>query len=374
MKIGIDARLYGSSAKGIGRYVKELIENLEKTDLENEYLIFLNQQGFEEYQPQNKNFRKISVNIREYSILEQILWPRILAGYKLDYVHFPHFNVPLFYSRPFVVTIHDLIHWQHSKEASTKNCILANFKKLIFRIVVRSAVNRAKKIFVVSETIKKELLNEFKISPDKVVVTYEGAHNMGDLLKNPGENNILNRIKSPYLFYVGNAYPHKNLYFLAKSFLSATSQLPEDLYLVLAGRKDYFYEQLEQKIKDLPNNEKIYLLGEVTDRELSLLYQNALVYVFPSLAEGFGLPGLEAMANNLPVLASEISPLPEVYGEAALYFNPKNENDLAEKIIKIYKDQKLRESLIAKGREQVKKYSWEKCAKETLAVYNSLKK
>ena len=86
------------------------------------------------------------------------------------------------------------------------------------------------------------------------------------------------------------------------------------------------------------------------------------------------MPGLEAMANNLPVLASEIGPLPEVYGEAALYFNPKNENDLAEKIIKIYKDQKLRESLIAKGREQVKKYSWEKCAKETLAVYNSLKK
>ncbi|MEK7580451.1 MAG: glycosyltransferase family 1 protein [Patescibacteria group bacterium] len=374
MRIGIDARLYGSSAKGIGRYVKELIENLEKTDLENEYFIFLNQQGFEEYQPQNKNFRKILVNIREYSISEQILWPRILMSYNLDYVHFPHFNVPLFYFRPFVVTIHDLIHWQHNKEASTKSCFLANFKKFIFRMVIRSAVSRAKKIFVVSETIKKELLSEFKISSDKVIVTYEGAYDVKSIFEDSKNINILNRVKKPYLFYVGNAYPHKNLYFLAKSFLSATNQLSEDLYLVLAGRKDYFYEQLEQKIKNLPNNKKIYLLGEVTDQELSLLYQNALAYVFPSLAEGFGLPGLEAMANNLPVLASEIGPLPEVYGEAALYFNPKNENDLAEKIIKIYKDQKLRESLIAKGREQVKKYSWEKCAKETLAVYNSLKK
>ncbi len=374
MKIGIDARLYGSSAKGIGRYVKELIENLEKTDSKNEYFIFLNRRGFEEYQPQNKNFRKISVNIREYSIFEQILWPRILMSYKLDYVHFPHFNVPLFYFRPFVVTIHDLIHWQHSKEASTKSCILANLKKVIFRMVVRSAVNRAKKIFVVSETIKKELLSEFKISSEKIIVTYEGAYDTKDIFEDSKNINILNRVKSPYLFYVGNAYPHKNLYFLAKSFLSATSQLPEDLYLVLAGRKDYFYEQLEQKIKDLPDNEKIYLLGEVTDQGLSLLYQNALAYVFPSLAEGFGLPGLEAMANNLPVLASEIGPLPEVYGGAALYFDPKNENDLAEKIIKIYQDQKLRESLIAKGREQVKKYSWEKCARETLAVYNSLKK
>jgi len=374
MKIGIDARLYGSTAKGIGRYVKELIENLEKTDLENEYFIFLNRQGFEEYQPQSKNFRKILVNIREYSILEQILWPRILTSYKLDYVHFPHFNAPLFYFRLFVVTIHDLIHWQHSKEASTKSCLLANFKKSIFRIVVRSAVNRAKKIFVVSETIKKELLNEFKISPDKVIVTYEGAYDVKDIFEDSKSINILNRVKKPYLFYVGNAYPHKNLYFLVKSFLSTASKLPEDLCLVLAGRKDYFYEQLEQKIKDLPNNEKIYLIGEVTDQELSLLYQNALAYVFPSLAEGFGLPGLEAMANNLPVLVSEIGPLPEVYGEAALYFNPKNENDLAEKIIKIYEDQKLRESLVAKGREQVKKYSWEKCAKETLAVYNSLKK
>ena len=135
---------------------------------------------------------------------------------------------------------------------------------------------------------------------------------------------------------------------------------------------DYFYQRLQKLAKNLDLTEKVIFAGQVNDVDLSVLYQNALAYVFPSLMEGFGLPGLEAMAHNCPVVSSKAGALPEIYGSAALYFNPEKVQEIVEAIKKIIYDNALREELKKRGQAQIKKYSWDKCAKETLEVYRKV--
>ncbi len=179
------------------------------------------------------------------------------------------------------------------------------------------------------------------------------------------------KIKKPYLLYVGNAFPHKNLERLLSSFKIILKDEPH-LKLVLVGQIDYFYQRLEKLVQRLGLKTKVIFTGKVTDQELFWLYNNALVYVCPSLEEGFGLPGLEAMARNLPVICSNQGPLPEIYKQAAIYFNPENIQQMAEIILKVVSDEDLREKLKKAGQIQYQKYSWSQCAQETLVVYQTV--
>jgi glycosyltransferase involved in cell wall biosynthesis len=173
-------------------------------------------------------------------------------------------------------------------------------------------------------------------------------------------------IKQPYLLYVGNAYPHKNLEGLIKAYAEIEKEI-KNLSLVLVGKEDYFYNRLKQLAKNFSSN--IIFPGFVPDSELAALYQNATAYVFASFYEGFGLPPLEAMAHGLPVVSSSKTCLPEVLGDAALYFNPDDKEDMKNKIKQIIQDEKLRENLRSRGYLQAKKYSWQECAEKTLGVY-----
>lgn len=183
--------------------------------------------------------------------------------------------------------------------------------------------------------------------------------------------NLHNKIKKPYLLYVGNAYPHKNLERLLKAFKLILDKKPY-LNLILVGKMDYFYQRLGKLAKKLGLKDNIIFIGQVSDKELDWLYSNALIYVFPSLNEGFGLPGLEAMSKNLPVVCSNHGPLPEIYGSAAVYFNPEDIKEMASIILKVINNNKLMKKLKIFGQKQVKKYSWQKCAQETLNVYESI--
>jgi glycosyltransferase involved in cell wall biosynthesis len=173
---------------------------------------------------------------------------------------------------------------------------------------------------------------------------------------------------SPFILYVGNAYPYKNLERLVESFDLLDRP---DYQLVLVGKKDYFYERLQTFIaqRGLKN---VIFTGFVSDGQLAWLYQHAAAYVFPSLSEGFGLPGLEAMAAGLPVISSNATCLPEVYGSAAHYFNPHDSADMATKIREVLDDDKLRQQLISAGQIRVKDFSWERMARETLEVYREV--
>jgi glycosyltransferase involved in cell wall biosynthesis len=369
MRIGIDARFFGPTAKGLGRYVEKLVENLETIDQgsKNEYIIFLRKENWDAYHPKNLNFKKVLANYPWYSLTEQIMMPIVIWQNKIDLMHFPHFNIPIFCPTKFIVTIHDLIalEFSRNKKTTTLAPLLYKIKCFCLLLILKIGLWRAKKIITVSKCIKNKIVNYFKISPEKIIVVYEGCDfGPKDYLK----KDLLSKlgIVKPYLLYVGNAYPHKNL----ENLIEVVGKLNLDCQLVLVGRKDFFYNRLEKEIANRDIAKKIIFAGQVSDEELTILYQNARVYVFPSLSEGFGLPGLEAMSCGLPVVASNSSCLPEIYGSAAVYFNPKNILDMKEKIEEVFTQEEIRQKLIKLGYEQVKKYSWKKCAEATLNVYN----
>ncbi len=186
------------------------------------------------------------------------------------------------------------------------------------------------------------------------------------------KSQILQKLKidQSYLLYVGNAYPHKNLERLIDAFEIISKQ--ENIKLVLVGKIDYFYNRLRKIIIDRGLEDKIILTDVISDEDLDCLYKNASLFVFPSLMEGFGLPGLEAMRRGLPVACSKIEVFSEIYGQAAQYFKPLDISDMAKIILDLIKNPIFKENLTKKGLEQVEKYSWEKCAKETLDIYQSL--
>ncbi|MFA6594546.1 MAG: glycosyltransferase family 1 protein [Candidatus Buchananbacteria bacterium] len=371
MKILIDARLYGTKHAGIGRYTQELIKNLEVADTQNKYVILLQRQNYDEYRPRNPNFKKYRADFRVYGFFEQILLPFLIYSHRPDLVHFTHFNVPLFFFGRYLVTIHDLIvsHYPSSR-ATTRHPLLYKFKLMAYRLVVSRAARRAQKIIAVSRYAQKDIARLLKIKPEKISVIYESADLPRESAIDQAE--LLKRLNvtGDYLLYVGSAYPHKNLEKLIEAFPIVLKQYP-DLKLVLAGKKTFFYQRLGEGIKEEFRN-KIILTGYLTDQELAGLYAKAKLYVFPSLMEGFGLPPLEAQSYGLPVVSADSSCLPEILGDSAVYFNPEDVKDMAEKIISVLADSNWQRQLADKGRENIKRFSWRKAAEETVELYNSI--
>ena len=393
MKIGIDARFVGPQGTGLGKYTEKLIENLQEIDQKNDYVIFLRKGNWDYLKFKNKNFKKIEANVPWYSVEEQIKLPKIFKSQNLDVLHVPHFNAPMFYNSQsrrlfglrerskltgkFIVTIHDLIHHNVKEQATTtKNPVTFRIKRFAYKKVIENAVKKSQKIIVPTSFTKKEILNNFKIDAGKIAITSEAAEEEYLVNQKPETRNqkLLEKfsIRKPFLIYVGNAYPHKNLEKLLKA-AKILAQNPEskiqNLNLVIVSARGIFTKRLESKIKELGIEKNVTLTGYISAQELPAIFKQAEAYVFPTLSEGFGIPGLNAMASGLPVICSNIPTLKEVYEDAAIYFDPSSEKDMAEKINKVLKDKKLKDSLIEKGSKQAKKYSWRKMAQETLKVY-----
>lgn len=349
MKIAIDARMYNES--GIGRYIRNLICNLQIIDKKNEYFI-LHLQNDLKYQD---NFKKINANFKWYGLTEQVKLPGLLKSLKPDLVHFPHFNAPVFYRGKFVVTIHDLIHQHFSMQRSTtRGPLIYKLKQLGYRRVFKNAINKSQKILVPSNFVKKQLTENYQISKEKIIVTPEAVDDKFSRIKTS------KKIDFPYIFYVGNAHPHKNIEGLIRAFRELRG-----LKLVLAGSDHYFWQRIKKEF----SGEDIIYAGHISDGELVNYYKNAKCFVMPSFEEGFGIPILEAMSLSCPVVSSNAGSLPEVGGDAALYFDPAKTDDITKKISDTLDNEKLRQDLIKKGLQRVKQFSWKKLAQQTLEVY-----
>lgn len=374
MRIGIDARFLGPDGTGIGRYVEKLLENLEQLDQANEYFVFLRKSNFPLYNPKNKNFTKVTVDAHWYSIKEQVIMPAVLNKLKLDLVHFPHFNIPLLYSGKFVVTIHDLTKTKFGRSASgSKNLPVYWTKNNIYKFTINQALKRAEKILVPSNFVKNEIAKENKNLEKKIVVTYEAADDFANNHVEPSEGRvkeIYNKfgIREPFIIYVGNTYAYKNVAVI----LETLPKIDFNLKFVCVSPRDTQLAALIKKAEILGVRDRFITTGFVNDEDLKTLFSKALCFVFPSLSEGFGLPGLEAMACGCPVIAARASSLPEVYGEAALYFNPKSDKDLAEKINELLKNKLLRSKMVEKGLKKVREYYWRDTARQTLSVYKEI--
>lgn len=368
MKIGIDARFFGPFGKGLGRYTEKVVKGLEKIDSENEYVIFLRSENFDDYTPAQKNFTKKKADFSWYSLEEQTKLPRLLDQHNFDLVHFPHFNVPLLYRKPFVVTIHDLIimHFP-TKRATTLGPVKYALKQFGYRRVINHAVKDSSHVITVSEFSKKDITKHFAITENSVSVTYQSTfENEGNVAPFENLSKKFN-IPQPFFLYVGNVYPHKNIERGLKAFKAFQKNNPE-VHFVLVGKEDYFFKRTKEFVKDMgiPN---VIFTGFVDDEELNGLYASAEIYFFPSLYEGFGLPPLEAMSHGLPVVSSNKTCMPEILGEAAEYFDPEDVDNIAENLERVYADRDLQKNMSENSLKQVQKYSWEQCAKETLEVY-----
>jgi len=373
MRILLDGRLYGLENAGLGRYVINLIEGLAEIDDKNQYLILLRKRYFNRLKLP-KNWQKVLADFRHYSLLEQIRLPGLIRKQNPDIIHFPHFNVPIFCPKPFVVTIHDiLMHKYKGREATTLPLPIYRLKRFFYRPVFKKAVIASVKIIVPSKAVKKELVDYYRLDGDKIIVTYEGLDKR--VVPKGSGKGLLKKYKltSPYFIYAGNAYLHKNLRRAIEAVVSLNKQRKEKVILAIASARNIFTERLERVIKELKADKYVRLLGFVPDEDLGHLYKNSQAFVYPSFSEGFGLPGLEAIAAGTLVLASEIAVFKEVYKDNVLYFNPFDFSSIESSLEEALKMPAVRRrELIRKAQEFIQRYSWSKMAKQTLKIYEEI--
>lgn len=370
MRILIDARLYGLENAGLGRYVINLIDELSKIDKKNDYSILLRKKYHKKLKLP-KNWHKVLADVAHYSLLEQIKIPKIIANESADLVHFPHLNVPLTFKGKFVVTIHDIV-MNKFKGSETTNLSLPLYfaKRIGYKRVFKKAVFDSQKIIAPSQFTKSELVSYYKLNEDKVVVSYEGV----DVEKSSkvSSKQILKELKieTPYLLYVGNAYPHKNLKRVVRAVMDYNMRHSQKLSFVIVSSRNVFTQRLEKIIHECEAEDYVKLAGFVPDDQLGGLFKSALGYIFPSLYEGFGLPGLEAMAFGCLVLASETQIFKEIYKDKAIYFNPFDLNSIEMAIRDVVNmDPRKKAKMVRDAKDFVRRYSWKKMAQETLAVY-----
>lgn len=359
----------------MGRYIEQLVNELAEIDQENEYVLFLRQSNWDEF-TERPRFKKVMADYQWYTLEEQIKMPQKIKEAGVELIHFPHFNVPIMCRTPFVVTIHDLILLEHpTQRASTLGPLKYKLKYAGYRRVIGQALKRSRAIIVPSQYVKESIAKYFPHTDlQKIQVVYEGLSRLGqEAAPEPEKDNEFlesHNIKPPFLLYVGNSYPHKNLDTLVRAFKRLLVAKPE-CQLVIVGQRNYFSERVEKETlgHGLKVPEQVNFTGFISDQDLAKLYRRASLYVFPSLSEGFGLPPLEAMSFGLPVASSNASCLPEVLGSAAIYFNPRDEQDMTNAILEGLDNNRLRQTLIAAARIQTQKYSWQKMAKEILEIY-----
>lgn len=373
MKIGIDARLWNET--GVGRYIRNLVIELRKIDKKNSYVLFVkNDFSGDAAILTSSQWKIVKTDIHWHSLREQLSFSSLLNKENCDLMHFPYFSLPIFYKKPFVVTIHDLIiHHFSTGKASTLPLPLYHAKRAAFSYVLRHALKKSRKVIVPLHAVKKDIIDTFSLSENKIAVTYEGF----DKSISP-ESSVISRQKTTsdqrpatYFLYVGNAYPHKNIETLIKGFLHFKKEDKKDIQLYLVGKEDFFYKRLKSKLSNVQKKD-IHFLHNVNDGELAKLYRGAVALVSASKMEGFGLPPLEALANNcLPVL-SDIPSFKEVCQENALYFGPTDPKDLArtlEKVLLLPSQEK--QKMLSAGKKRVEDFSWNSMARQTLAVYES---
>lgn len=368
MKIAIDARFVGNGS-GLGRYTYKLLEYILKIDRKNEYKIILYPQDKKLINFSYGNYELLGVDYVHYSIGEQLGFWWWLRRLNCDLVHFANFNHPILYRGKFVVTIHDLTLLFYPGRVRRKWV-----SEWGYMMTMKNAVRRASKVICISEFTKKDVIKYLNAPLEKVSVVYEAPD---ERIKKVEDKSQIIRIKKkfgitkPYFLYVGQWRVHKNLVRLIEAF-DIIRQNGMESQLLLVGKEDPRYPEVRETIKKSKFEKDIIITGFVPDEDFNAIYTGALTFVFPSLYEGIGLPPLEAMNCGIPVISSEASCMPEILQQAVLYFNPYDVKEIAFAMEKIYHNDNLRLELIAKGYDLIKKYSWEKMARETLLIYDKV--
>lgn len=363
VKIGVDGNEANVEKKvGVSVYALNLLKYFHKVANENtRFYVYLKNAPLNDLPKENKYFK--------YKVIKgKVLWSQIFLPLNLfihkniDVYFSPAHYLPSYCSVPQIVTIHDLAYLYFPNDFIKKDLWqLKNWTNF--------SIKKASQIIAVSKTTKKDIIKNYEINEDKISVVYNGYERQArklDINNLDLNKNLKIKIKN-YILFVGTIQPRKNLEVLIEAFYKFV-QTNNDFKLVIVGKKGWLYNGIFEKVKMMKLESKIIFTNHVSDQELIWYYKNAFCLVLPSLYEGFGIPVLEAMSYNCPVIASFSSSLPEIGSDASLYFDPKKSDDLLEKLKSLQDNNKLREGLIIKGRKRIKDFSWKKCAQETLDV------
>ncbi|CAN5202113.1 glycosyltransferase family 1 protein [soil metagenome] len=373
MKIGIDANEANVSNKvGISEYVYQLL--LEFNNLAD------SQVKFDIYLKDNPrhDFPKSSGDW-EYKVFgPKKMWTQFalparlfFKGNKPDVFFSPGHYAPRFAPVPSVISIMDLAFF-HFPEYFTKKD-LAQLKSW-----TGYSVKKAQAILTISAATKDDIIKLYGISEAKIHVIYPGIKQTVSLTPHIYPMQELQSkygINKEYILFAGTLQPRKNIVRLIEAFsqlLQKNKYKDSQLQLVIVGKKGWQYESILDAPKKYNVEDRVKFLNFIPDEELTLLYQNAICFAWPSLYEGFGLPILEAMKMNCPVITSNVSSMPEAGGDAALYVDPKDVNDITEKLDQVVSNPQLRKDMIEKGKKQIQKFSWKKTAEETLSVLEQI--
>jgi len=359
-KIVIDARELRTST---GRYVERLLYYLQRIDTENDYIVLLKPKDIDGWFPSNHRFTPIASPYKEFTFEEQLGFNKQIDQLKPDLVHFAMTQQPVLYRGKTITTVHDLTTLRFDNPA--KNKLVFRFKQWVYARVIKQVTAKSEIIITPTRFVKDDLVQFTGCEPSKIVVTLESADEI-EVRTEP----VLGLDGKKFLMYVGRPTPHKNLDLLIEAFILLKAQHP-DLVLVLAGKKDSNYMQIEAKLQK-KGIDNVVFTDFVSEGQLRWLFENCAAYVFPSLSEGFGLPGLEAMIHGAPVVSSNATCLPEVYGDAAHYFDPLSVESMADAINEVLTNKNLRQDLIKKGSERAAKYSWQHMAEQTLETYKKV--
>lgn len=371
MRIGIDCRTILHSKKegaGVEHYCYFLVKNLLELDQKNEYVLF-----FDSSFKQTKEFEKKNVKIRYFPfsqykkflpfVYSHLLVSAFLDREKLDLFHSPTPTIPLSYSGRALVTVHDLAIYHNPEWFPSGQAFNT-------KIVIPQALKKAERIIAVSQTTKWDIIKIFEIHHEKIGVIYEGVEKEEVDKEERKKIREKYNLKKNFILFIGTLEPRKNIVNLIEAFLQLIKdkELKEKIELVLVGKKGWKYKEIFEKLKEAEN---IKYLGYLSSQEKFALLKEAEIFVFPCLYEGFGLPILEAMSLGIPVITSNLSSMPEVGGKAAIYIDPKDTNEITEALRKILQDEFLRERLKEEGMIRAAKFSWKKCAQETIKFYQS---
>ncbi len=372
LHIVIDARRIRDF--GIGRYIRSLVRALGTIDTTNRYTLVLGPGGTRGLAGLPDNFNTTTYAGRDGSHLDNVLFPMYLRGLAPDLVHIPLNRVPLLMIQPYVVTVHDLANLFFEWEEYSKLRIQAR------RYRLTRGLERASRVIAVSEATRRDVEQVAGVDPYRMRLVYN-APDPG-FLEPDGPNSAEERlrimeryqIQHPYLLYAGSIKRHKNIPRLVEAFSVVRGQLAahpvyNDLRLVIIGDNISKYPAVRQAVIRSRVENAVRFLGFVPFETLRCFYQSAAAFVFPSRYEGFGLPPLEAMACGAPVVASNVSSLPEVVGDAAVLVSPENVFDIVRGIQDVLLNLELRATLICKGREQASRFSWARTARQVREIY-----
>jgi glycosyltransferase involved in cell wall biosynthesis len=360
-KIVIDARESGTST---GRYIDKLIEYLHKAGSKHQFVILTKAKQMDFIKSIAPKFEVVESNFPEYTFAEQLGFLKQLRDQRADLVHFGMTQQPVLYMGKKVTTIHDLTTVRFNNPA--KNPLAYWFKQQVYKWVIRRVAHGSAHLMTPSEYVKEDVARFASINSRKMTVTYEAADKIAD-----SPEPVLELEGKKFIMYVGRPTPHKNLERLVEAFTILRNQ-NTDLVLALAGKTDRNYSAIARLVKRKGLSESVVFTDFISEGQLRWMYENTAAYVFPSLSEGFGLPGLEAMVHKAPVVSSNATCLPEIYGEAAHYFDPVDPQDMAVKIAAVVNSPELREELIKNGLKQSAKYSWSAMSEQTFDIYNSV--